>query len=74
VTVSVERPRLLLPGLLPADPALELDYLAIVDPDTFEEAGQDYAGPARLLVAARVGTTRLIDNTPLSLECHAADD
>ena len=58
----------------PADPALELDYLAIVDPDTFEEAGEDYAGPARLLVAARVGTTRLIDNTPLSLECHAADD
>jgi pantoate--beta-alanine ligase len=57
----------------PADPALELDYLALVDPDTFEEAGEDYAGPARLLVAGRVGTTRLIDNTPLSLECHAAD-
>jgi len=29
----------------PADPALELDYLALVDPDTFEEAGEDYAGP-----------------------------
>jgi pantoate--beta-alanine ligase len=58
----------------PADPALELDYLALVDPDTFEEAGEDYAGPARLLIAARVGATRLIDNAPLSLECHAADD
>jgi pantoate--beta-alanine ligase len=57
-----------------ADPPLELDYLALVDPDTFEEAGEDFAGPARLLVAARVGATRLIDNTPLSLECHAADD
>jgi pantoate--beta-alanine ligase len=57
-----------------ADPPLRLDYLALVDPDTFEETGEDYAGPARLLVAARVGTTRLIDNTPLSLECHAADD
>jgi pantoate--beta-alanine ligase len=57
-----------------ADPPLRLDYLALVDPDTFEEAGEDHAGPARLLVAARVGTTRLIDNTPLSLECHAADD
>jgi pantoate--beta-alanine ligase len=56
------------------DPPLQLDYLALVDPDTFEEAGEDYAGPARLLVAARVGATRLIDNTPLSLECHAADD
>jgi pantoate--beta-alanine ligase len=57
-----------------ADPPLELDYLALVDPDTFGEAGEDHAGPARLLVAARVGTTRLIDNIPLSLECHAADD
>lgn len=57
-----------------ADPPLRLDYLALVDPDTFEEAGEDYAGPARLLVAARAGATRLIDNTPLSLECHAADD
>ena len=56
-----------------ADPALRLDYLALVDPDTFEDVGEDHAGPARLLVAARVGTTRLIDNTPLSLECHAAD-
>jgi pantoate--beta-alanine ligase len=56
------------------DPPLRLDYLALVDPDTFEEAGEDHAGPARLLVAARVGATRLIDNTPLSLECHAADD
>ena len=57
-----------------ADPPLRLDYLALVDPDTFEEAGEDYAGPAWLLVAGRVGATRLIDNTPLSLECHAADD
>ena len=57
-----------------ADPPLQLDYLALVGPDTFEAAGEDYEGPARLLVAARVGSTRLIDNTPLSLECHAADD
>lgn len=57
-----------------ADPPLRLDYLALVDPDTFEEAGENHAGPARLLVAARVGATRLIDNTSLSLECHAADD
>ena len=56
-----------------AGPALRLDYLALVDPDTFEDVGEDHAGPARLLVAARVGTTRLIDNTALSLECHAAD-
>ena len=51
---------------------MRLDYLALVDPDTFEETGEDYAGPARLLVAARIGATRLIDNIPLSLESHAA--
>jgi pantoate--beta-alanine ligase len=50
-----------------ADPPLLVDYLALVDPATFEQAGEDYSGPARLLVAARVGTTRLIDNTPLTL-------
>jgi pantoate--beta-alanine ligase len=50
-----------------ADPPLLLDYLALVDPGTFEPVGDDYSGPARLLVAARVGTTRLIDNTPLTL-------
>jgi pantoate--beta-alanine ligase len=49
-----------------ADPPLQLDYLALVGPDTFEPAGDDLTGPGLLLVAARVGTTRLIDNTPLS--------
>ena len=56
-----------------ADPPLRLDYLALVDPDTFEYVGDEHAGPALLLVAAWVGPTRLIDNTLLSLECHAAD-
>lgn len=55
-----------------ADPPLRLDYLALVDPDTFEPAGDDLTGPALLLVAARIGTTRLIDNTPLSFAAHDA--
>ena len=48
-----------------ADPPLELDYLTLVDPATFAEVSPEHAGPALLLVAARVGTTRLIDNTML---------
>ena len=45
------------------DPApLTVDYLALVDAQTFEPAGPGYTGTALLLVAARVGGTRLIDN------------
>jgi pantoate--beta-alanine ligase len=53
--------------VLDAAPALRSDYLVLVDPATFEPVGEGFAGPARLLVAATVGTTRLIDNMPLEL-------
>ncbi|MCS5714945.1 pantoate--beta-alanine ligase [Herbiconiux sp. CPCC 205716] len=43
------------------------DYLAVVHPDTFLPVDDDYTGPARVIVAARVGDTRLIDNAPLYL-------
>jgi pantoate--beta-alanine ligase len=55
-----------------ADPPLRLDYLSLVDPATFEPVGDDAIGPARLLVAARVGSTRLIDNTALNLAAQHA--
>jgi len=48
-----------------AEPPLLPDYLALVDPATFEEIGDDYRGPAILLVAGTAGSTRLIDNVPL---------
>jgi pantoate--beta-alanine ligase len=48
------------------DPPLEPDYLALVDPDDFSEIEDDFTGEAVLAVAARVGTTRLIDNIPLT--------
>lgn len=44
---------------------IELDYLALVEPGTFEEVPDSYTGPAILAVAAKVGTTRLIDNIPM---------
>jgi pantoate--beta-alanine ligase len=50
-----------------ADPPLALDYLALVEPETFTPVKPGFAGDALLLVAARAGTTRLIDNTPLTL-------
>lgn len=50
-----------------AEPAVKLDYLAIVDQSTFLEADADLRGPALLLIAARVGSTRLIDNARITL-------
>jgi pantoate--beta-alanine ligase len=64
--------------VLDAEPALRADYLALVDPATFEQVSEGAAGGALLLVAAAVAGTRLIDNTPLDLisqrERHADDD
>ncbi len=39
-----------------------LDYLALIDPHDFSEAADDFRGEAVLAVAAKVGSTRLIDN------------
>ncbi|MCL2526460.1 MAG: pantoate--beta-alanine ligase [Coriobacteriia bacterium] len=51
------------------DPSIALDYLAIVDEQTLKPvAGVDALRHqcARIIFAGRVGTTRLIDNQPLS--------
>ena len=45
--------------------ALELDYAAVVDPDTLEPLTR-IDGPARAIIAGRVGTTRLLDNLALT--------
>lgn len=46
---------------------VELDYLVVVDPETFLPVAEEARGEAIVLVAARVGTTRLIDNAVISL-------
>jgi pantoate--beta-alanine ligase len=58
--------RLVLDEAAHLDPPLVLDYLALVDPSDFTEIPDDFTGEAVLAVAARVGTTRLIDNIPLA--------
>lgn len=52
-------------GTLLGEPGLELDYLALTAPDLAEPPER---GEGRILVAARVGATRLIDNMPLTFD------
>ncbi len=53
--------------VLAATPGLTLDYVALVDPDTAEDVPDDHRGTALLAIAARVGSTRLIDNEMIDL-------
>jgi pantoate--beta-alanine ligase len=64
---AVAAARRVLDAAATAAPPVELDYLVLADPDTFAEVGPEHRGPAVLLVAARVGTTRLIDNVSLRI-------
>jgi len=50
-----------------------LDYVAIVDEDTFENV-ETLTRPARALVAARVGKPRLIDNALLPVGENGAEE
>ncbi|QPZ37667.1 pantoate--beta-alanine ligase [Paramicrobacterium chengjingii] len=47
-------------------PELSLDYATLVDRATFTKCSPDFRGDAVLVLAARVGATRVIDNATLT--------
>lgn len=68
VTTVLDAARSVLATAASATPPLRLDYLTLVDPDTFLEVGPDHRGQVVLAVAGWVGQTRLIDNVPLDIQ------
>lgn len=52
-------------GVLMNEPMAKLDYLTVVNPATFVPVDANYRGDALLVVAAKVGQARLIDNQEL---------
>ena len=61
---NAEQVRREMRSLIDAEPLASIDYVSIADPTTLEEL-DDVDGPALALLAVRIGTTRLIDNTPI---------
>ena len=48
-------------------PEAKLEYLAFVNPETFEPVTDGFTGQALMIVAAEVGGVRLIDNGLVTL-------
>ena len=70
---SIEAGERLVPSVAAARATIEaagfvVDYVEARLVDTLEPAGEDHVGPARILAAARLGRTRLIDNVALDTE------
>ena len=53
-------------------PEAKLDYIAVVDPNSFETVEENFIGEALVLIAANVAQTRLIDNIVITFQEHSA--
>jgi pantoate--beta-alanine ligase len=53
--------------ILDDEPGVAVDYCVLVEPGTFAELSDGATGRALLLVATKVGATRLIDNGRVDL-------
>jgi pantoate--beta-alanine ligase len=49
-----------------SNPEAKLDYLALVNPESFEALEDGFTGQALMIVAAQVGNVRLIDNRSIT--------
>jgi pantoate--beta-alanine ligase len=49
-----------------SNPEAKLDYLAIVNPESFEPLEDGFTGQALMIIAAEVGNVRLIDNRSIT--------
>lgn len=56
----------------PSGPQFSVDYVDVVDPETFERVDEPTPG-SLIIAAARLGETRLIDNLPIG-EASEVDD
>ena len=54
-------------AVLAAEPLARLDYLELVSPTDFTPVSENFHGEATLVVAARFGTTRLLDTEQIFL-------
>jgi pantoate--beta-alanine ligase len=62
---SPERLKQIAAKVFQSESAVIVDYIEIVDPNTLEPLRETIHQPALVAVAAKVGSTRLIDNTVL---------
>jgi len=49
-------------------PEIRVDYLELVDPESFQPVDDDYTGSTLALFAGYVGDVRLIDNREISIK------